>query len=173
MNISYAKECKAGIFLSLCLSFLLMVYAPLEMYFYNLDDFWLSFSMALLVCLVLFFALWVAGSLIFMFLGIINKRIYSIGIIGAFVALICIYIQGTFLINHLSPMDGTDIDWELYNSENIMTIILWIVVLAGCLILIKFVKTAFFIKIAGKSSLFLFMILLFSIVFFRINNIRI
>lgn len=163
--MSYDKQCKAGIAISLCLSFLLTIYAPLEMYFYNIDDFWFNFSMMFPVCLVLFFTLWAVGSLIFIFLDMINKYIYSAGIIGAFTVLICSYIQGTFLINHLPPMDGTDIDWTKYNTENIVTIVLWIAVLAGCLVLIKFAKKEFFIKIAGGGSLFLFMILLVSIVF--------
>ena len=142
-----------------------MVYAPLEMYFYNLDDFWFDFSMLLPVCLMLFFALWVVGSLVFIILDRINKHIYSIGIIGGFVAQICSYMQGTFLINRLPPMDGTDIDWKKYSVENTVTIILWIIVLVSCLILIRFVKKDFFIKIAGGGSFFLFLILLVSIIF--------
>lgn len=163
--MSYVKQYKAGIAISLCLSFLLTVYAPLEMYFYNIDDFWFNFSMVFPVCLVLFFILWAVGSLIFTFLGRINKDMCSVAIAGAFVVLICTYIQGTFLINYLPPMDGTNIDWGKYNAENIVTIILWIVVLAGCLVLAKFAKEELFIKIAGGGSLFLFMILLVSIAF--------
>lgn len=162
---SKVKECRAGIALSLCFSFLLMVYAPLEMFFYNTDDFWFNFSTIFPVCFALFFILWMIGSLIFILLTTLNKQIYCIGILGTFVALVCTYIQGTFFVGNLPPMDGTDIDWGQYHIENYKTIILWFVILICFLLLIKFAKTSFFLKLTEGVSIFLLLILLSSIAF--------
>lgn len=160
---SMMKRCKAGIYISLCLSFLLTIYAPLEMFFYNIDDFWFNFTLMFPVCLILFLVLWMAGSLAFILLGAVNKYIYNVGIAVGFVTLICTYVQGTFLISNLPPMDGTNIDWGEYRAENVKTIILWVLILAACLVIIKFAKISLFNKIAGKVSCYLFLILLFSI----------
>ena len=162
---SKIKECKAGIALSLCFSFLLMIYAPLEMFFYNIDDFWFNFSTILPVCLGLFLAVWVTGSLLFVLLDVMNKNLYRVGIVGGFVALISTYVQGTFLINQLPPMDGTDIDWGQYQIENYKTTVLWFIVLICCLLVIKFAKTSFFLKLTEGVSVFLFLVLLSSIIF--------
>lgn len=162
---SKIKECKAGIALSLCFSFLLMIYAPLEMFFYNIDDFWFNFSTILPVCLGLFLAVWVTGSLLFVLLDVMNKNLYRVGIVGGFVALVSTYVQGTFLINQLPSMDGTDIDWGQYRIENYKTTVLWLIVLICCLLVIKFAKTSFFLKLTEGVSVFLFLILLSSIIF--------
>lgn len=157
------RDCRAGVALSLCITFLLTIYAPLEMYFYNIEDFWFNFTTIFPVCLTLFFILWIVGSIGFVLLSVVNKKIYYVGIIGAFVVLICLYVQGTFLVGNLPPMDGTDINWEQYNIENIKTIVLWIAVLIGCFVLIKFAKIAFFVKMAEGVSVFMFLMLLSSI----------
>ena len=115
------KEGRAGIVLSLCFSFLVMIYAPLEMFFYNTDDFWFNFTTIFPVCFTLFFLLWMIGSLFFVLLNTLNTQIYYIGFFVTFVALVSTYIQGTFLVDNLPPMDGTDIDWEQYHIENYET----------------------------------------------------
>ncbi|MFR0800941.1 MAG: hypothetical protein ACLSHX_07985 [Suilimivivens sp.] len=162
---SKVKEGRAGIVLSLCFSFLVMIYAPLEMFFYNTDDFWFNFTTIFPVCFTLFFLLWMIGSLFFVLLNTLNRQIYYIGFFGTFVALVSTYIQGTFLVDNLPPMDGTDIDWEQYHIENYETIILWFVVLICCLLLIKFGKISFFLKLTEGTSVFLFLILSVSIIF--------
>jgi len=162
---SKVKEGRAGIVLSLCFSFLVMIYAPLEMFFYNTDDFWFNFTTIFPVCFTLFFLLWMIGSLFFVLLNTLNRQIYYIGFFGTFVALVSTYIQGTFLVDNLPPMDGTDIDWEQYHIENYETIILWFVVLICCLLLIKFGKISFFLKLTEGISVFLFLILSVSIIF--------
>lgn len=159
------KEGRAGIVLSLCFSFLVMIYAPLEMFFYNTDDFWFNFTTIFPVCFTLFFLLWMIGSLFFVLLNTLNTQIYYIGFFVTFVALVSTYIQGTFLVDNLPPMDGTDIDWEQYHIENYETIILWFVVLICCLLLIKFGKISFFLKLTEGTSVFLFLILSVSIIF--------
>ena len=162
---SKVKEGRAGIVLSLCFSFLVMIYAPLEMFFYNTDDFWFNFTTIFPVCFTLFYLLWMIGSLFFVLLNTLNRQIYYIGFFGTFVALVSTYIQGTFLVDNLPPMDGTDIDWEQYHIENYETIILWFVVLICCLLLIKFGKISFFLKLTEGISVFLFLILSVSIIF--------
>lgn len=79
---SKVKEGRAGIVLSLCFSFLVMIYAPLEMFFYNTDDFWFNFTTIFPVCFTLFFLLWMIGSLFFVLLNTLNRQIYYIGFLG-------------------------------------------------------------------------------------------
>ena len=155
---------RTGIILSLCTCFLITIYAPLEMFFYNIDDFWFNFSTIFPICLVLFLALWLVGGLLFCFLGAIQKKIYGVAVFVAFVLLICTYIQGTFLINNLPPMDGTNIDWSQYSVENIKTLILWIIVFLFCIALWRLLKTVKFLRLIEGISLFLFGMLLVSII---------
>ena len=158
------KYSRTGIFLSLCISFLLSIYAPLELYFYNLDDFWFNFSTMLPVCIFLFFGIWVSGSLVFILIRKLSKQAYKALLLFAFIGFISTYIQGTFLIKNLPPMDGTNIDWTLYRLENIKTITLWVIVSIFCTIVIKTIKIEYFTKIIDGVSAFFTLILLLSII---------
>ena len=50
------------------MSFLVALYAPLELYFTNRDDFWFDFTSLLPCCLAMFAGCWAAGAILLLFL---------------------------------------------------------------------------------------------------------
>lgn len=156
------KKYKTGIVLALCISFLLTVYAPLELYIFN--DFWFDFSTLLPFCLVLFLISWGMGGCFFCLLGRVGQKPYKVALFIAFLGLVCTYIQGTFLIKHLPPTDGSDIDWSEYWVEDVKTLLLWVIVCGLLFVLFKVLKGKRFYRLVEGSCLFLAATLFVSII---------
>ncbi len=128
-----------GIILSASACFMFFLYAPLEMYFTNKNEFWFDFYRLAPFMLLIFLITTILGSLAFLVLFCIHERLYQVGLTVCFVAFLASYIQGNFLIKHLPPLDGTDIDWSQYAGERIKTVLIWLIVTAVVLTLIKFI----------------------------------
>ncbi len=122
-----------AILLSLAASFMLGVFAPIEIYYSNQDQFWFEINKLVPVVLIIFAGIFVLSLLLLSVLYLINDKIYVIGLALYFVAYISTYIQGNFLVKNLPGLDGTQPDWKKYISEDIKTIAVWVVV-AGIVI---------------------------------------
>ena len=108
---SSIKEISAGIVLALVLSFLLCVYAPIELFIANQSDFWFSTDNLWTPALMLFGISFVLLTAIFAVLRKIGKTPYIIGIAVAFIALVISYVQGNFLVSGLPSLEGANVDW--------------------------------------------------------------
>lgn len=128
-----------GIILSMAISFLFFLYAPLELYFTNKNEFWFDFYKMIPILLVAFLTVAVFGSLVFYLLKLISERLYQMGLSVCFIAYIASYIQGNFLVKNLPTLDGSEIDWSLYTAERIKSIVVWVVVIIAILVLVKIV----------------------------------
>lgn len=125
-----------GILLSAAISFIWLLYAPVEMYCSNLDEFWFSFGVLLRLSLGMFAAGMVVLVVIYGILLWIHPVLYKIGLAGGMVLLICTYIQGEFLIKGLPVLDGSTIDWNAYPQLRRASLILWIVAVAVVVLLL-------------------------------------
>ncbi len=118
-----------GIAASCALSFLICVYAPLDLYFNNQGEFWFDLYVLLPYVTGMFVAAAVTGSLLTVFCFWINQRLYQFVWMIEFVLFACTYIQGNYLTKHLPPLDGTEFHWADYAQGRYETVILWVAVL--------------------------------------------
>ena len=137
------KDFVPALLVSLAASFMIMVFAPIEIYYSNQDQFWFEIKQLIPVVVCLFVAFFVVSLVVLGVLFLINKKAYNVGIILYFIAFLSTYIQGNFLVKNLPGLDGTQPVWKDYISEDIKTIIVWVVVSA--------IVIAFAIKFKSKK----------------------
>ena len=127
-----------GFALSLTMSFMLEAYAPFQLYFNNKYEFWFDFKLMLVphiaATVLLFFVLFA----VFVVSYLLYDRFCDVLVFFAFFVLIGLYIQGNFMSGHLPPMDGTTIDWSLYQNDIRLSWIIWILLLVIVVLLIHF-----------------------------------
>lgn len=153
----------SGLLLSLCLSFLVCIYAPLELYLTNISEFWIKSSEYVPACLIMFFAVLIAGIIGFTVVRLINKNLYDICLVIGGAVLLGMYIQGNFLIKNLPSMEGAKVDWGNYPAERIKSIIAFavpIVIFAVLLIVLKSKKFRKAVSVESGVLLLLFAITL-------------
>lgn len=119
---------KPALILSFTMCFMLFLYAPLELYFSNKSEFWFDIYTLFPVMLGIFVLAFVGSCVVFMILRLIHKKVYQAGFVSYFIAFLCTYIQGNFLVMGLPPLAGTPIFWENYPGERIKCIVMWVVV---------------------------------------------
>ena len=96
-----------GICVSLALSFLLFIYAPLELYSANKKEMWFDAYQMLPFMLVFFGVLLGTSVLLFVLIRRISLSLYKAAVALYFIVYICTYVQGNFLVSNLPPLDGT------------------------------------------------------------------
>lgn len=144
-----SKELFSGSIITLALCFMLFLYAPLELFFSNRDEFWFDVYILLPVLIITFLAFTITSIGILRFLYIVHIKLYQAGLVIYFIAFICSYIQGVFLVSNLPPLDGTAVDWNQYMPEQVISLFLWIAVTVIVLILIKFMHMEKFYKVVN------------------------
>lgn len=129
------KVLSAGLVLSAALSFLLTVYAPLELFMGSQSDFWFTHKQLGLSAGILFGILTLLGCLCFFLLRLWGRTPYAVGLGVGFALLLAAYIQGTFLTGALPAMDGTEVDWNSQPLQRWISIGLIVGCLALCLLM--------------------------------------
>lgn len=176
---SILKQLTPGWIISFVFCYMLLVYEPLVMYCPNKYDFWFDFGIMLPPMLKIFLFFFIALSAILtgvFFLSFRSKRFsdnlrpYKITLLVVFLAFIVLYIQGNYLIGDLPALDGSQIDWSVYKTENLITLAIFIVLAAALIFTsIKFGLSAL-VKCAAGLSLAVFGMLTFSLVIVANEN---
>lgn len=117
-------------------SFMFFIYEPIITYTANVNDFWFDSKLMLPSTILYFIGLFVfmlfIFSYIYFFSCTIKKEIlYKICIAISFVFVVFAYIQGVYLVGNLPTLDGTTIEWDSYTKDKIISIVVFILVLAG------------------------------------------
>ena len=123
------KADKSGAFvLALVSSFLLTVYAPLETYFTNKNEFWFDFFDIVGAELIGFLAIFgvLFGGLLLA--RKIHEKCYRFFYLLGSICLLEVYLEGTFFVKGLPLLDGRRIDWSQYASRRILTISAFLVI---------------------------------------------
>lgn len=126
--------------LAVSASFLLCLYAPLEIYFTNQSDFWFDFHTIIGMDLAAFA---VIAILLFglQFLAYcIHYIAYRVVFIGGTVCFFLLYAEGTLFAKNLPRLDGRQIDWSQYISHRLISVALLAGLVAIALILLKIFK---------------------------------
>lgn len=148
-----------AILLSITACFMIFIFAPLEIYLGNQREFWYD-SYTLFPFLIKDFLFFVAVSIVVHIIAyFLGEFLYTAALYCYFTCFIACYIQGNYLVNSLPPFDGTQIDWNLYRSENIKCIIIWLIIAIILLALVIIIKAKKFQKLVSFVSVFFFLML--------------
>ena len=135
-NESRTKQTmKIAVVLSFTTCFMFFIYAPLELYFTNQGEFF--YDIYILLPLVFCNFLIFLGSSIGLFLLLRKTKWYYLCLYAYFIAFICSYVQGNFLVAWLPLIKGEMLNWNNYPAERIKSVLLWIIVIGLFLLLYK------------------------------------
>ena len=148
------------IFVSLAVSFLLIVYGPVEVFYNNSGELSYNIKDVLLFMLPLFLLILLFLLCIFFIIRQISQKLEFYILLLAFSGLIFLYLQGNIFTAKLPPLDGREIQWQEYGSENIKGLLLFLILVAAVFLLFFLLgkeKTKNIIKVI---ALLLFFVLL-------------
>ena len=166
----WKKQLVPGLILSLALSFLLGLYAPLELYFTNITefqfDFWALFPQLLKLFGILL-AVCVVG---FGLCYLIHNRLYDLALVLGGIGYCIAYVHGMYLVGNLPPLDGTDFSWSDYHKEAVISLIVCAVIAVIFILLVRFLHMKKTRKVIAGLSLFFTAILVVTGVTVGITN---
>lgn len=166
----WKKQLVPGLILSLALSFLLGLYAPLELYFTNITefqfDFWALFPQLLKLFGILL-AVCVVG---FGLCYLIHNRLYDLALVLGGIGYCIAYVHGMFLVGNLPPLDGTDFSWSDYHKETVISLIVCAVIAVIFILLVRFLHMKKTRKVIAGLSLFFTAILVVTGITVGITN---
>lgn len=160
----------SGGLMTLAFSFLLALYAPLELFFTNIDEFRFGFSALCPELLQLFGLLLMAGMAAFAFCYVLYDRLFDVVLMAGLIVYVCTYVQGMFLVGNLPPVDGSPIQWGSYRAEMLQSLILWAVVFVAVVLMVRFLGMKRMYKVASGLSAFFTAILLVTLVTVCLTN---
>ena len=154
---------KTGLTLSIGLSCLWMFYAPLQLYFTNINEFKYDIYAILPTILLMFVVGLLVGILVFFISIKINEKVYLFGIFVALILLLASFIQGNFLLSDLPALDGSSFEWDKHVVGNVSSLCVWTVVgvIVGYLYW-KFNKRVF-LFLANTCSMIIMLICIISL----------
>ena len=145
------KDWLPGVLMAAAISFLLFLYAPVDLYCSNIDEFWFDFDVLLRMAAMMFGISLVTLTLLYLLATWIHPYLYRIGLAVGLAVLLITYVQGNFLVGNLPVLDGTSISWEDYSALQTESVILCIVVLAIVVLLFLLLKKQLF----GKACMYI------------------
>lgn len=134
---NYFKVFLPSFSVSFAISFMLMLYEPLMLFFNNKDEFWFSFKMIIVPHLAGFVFAGTAIFFCYLIAYLLYDRFHDVLVFLGLIIFISLYIQGNFMVKTLPQMDGSAINWVDYAKEIRSSHILWICVLIGIVLLIR------------------------------------
>ena len=152
-----------GIAVSFALCFMLLVYAPFELYLTNQSSFWYTFSTMAQYTLAMFAVGMLLCVIAFFITAKFGDKIMTAAVAAVVFVMLGAYIQGTFLVSGLPGMDGRAIDWNAYPAERIKSISAWMLSAAGTAVLLWKLGRDKFKKIAGYAGAALGLMLVLSL----------
>ncbi len=147
------KNSLASIIMSFAACFMIFLYAPIEIFFTNVEEFNFAFSDIISTMLPVFFGAFILFSGIFIILRRINIKVYNIVLIIYFIIFVSTYIQGTYMSGNLPPLDGRTINWAEYSDQRIHSIVLLVAVSAIMILIVKFKQWDIMYKMVKFLSL--------------------
>ena len=164
------KDTKAGLFISLCFSFMLMIYEPLNIFVSNRSDFefdiYFFFPLLLVQAVVCFLILY----LLFFIARLINKNVYKIFTIILLILLIFSYIEGNYLAGSLPGIDGEKMILSNFTIERIISLVILITIVSTLIYVYKKYKFEMIDKVSKYSSLLIIAMLFVSMISFPFSK---
>jgi len=150
--------------LSFVISFTVFVYEPIMLYATNKTDLWFDF-MTMMKPVVLLFVIAVIA--LIAFYTVLNKlskkdKVYNIILTISFIVYFTSYIQGNYLLAKLPGLDGTTIIWKGFLVQNIITAVIWLILILSYIFTIKKYSFEKVLNVSYKVALAVFIMLLAS-----------
>lgn len=159
-----------GIIIIFVSAFMFLIYEPLLMYSTNINDFWFDFSLLFSSNIIIFLTIFLLFFLIYMSIYFIDKsyfknnkllNIFTIILFGLF---ILFYIQGNFLIYDLPKLDRSIIRWNMYSTQNFISILLFNIIFISLVISCYKFKIEKVVNITKYVALTIFVMLSVSLI---------
>lgn len=160
------RSIRSTVMLSISVCFMFFIYAPLELYLTNKDEFWYDIYVLAPIMGCVFIILATLCILAFLLINKCGTRLYDVSVTALFIVFICSYIQGNYLIKYLPAIDGRQIDWSLYSKGRIESVVLWIAVIAIIGAIVKRFSMQRFhkvIEVVSICMMFMFIITLITL----------
>ena len=138
----FLKKYKSVLLVAFTFMFLIFVYAPVSLYFSDINEF--PFDIAD-IAEVMLPGMLLACVLLSAFLVLVQKITPAVGEWLLFIfcyLLVACFLQGNFLSDYLPSLDGSPVDWSEFNKERFISLLLW------CILAVIF----FFLRIRLKKS---------------------
>lgn len=152
MKKTYFFPIKPAILLSIAVSFMFFLYAPIELYLNNKEEFWYDLYILVPIMFVVFLIFFCLNVLILTISRLINEKLYTLFLMLEFIAFICSYIQGNYLIDYLPIINGEYINWDLYPQGRVYSAVLWAIVVVITLVMVKLLHMEKMLKIVNGIS---------------------
>lgn len=139
--------------MAFALSFLLLIYAPFELYLTNHLEFWFTAGQLAPYALTLFAAAFAGTALVLYLAKRVSGKLYTVLAAACLTVFLCSWIQGSYLVFDLPAMNGAPVDWSAFPLDRACSLGLWIVVTALVVLLAVKLGTKCFEKLAALVSL--------------------
>lgn len=151
------------------LSFLLIIFAPLELFFTNKNEWWFQVIDIIGILLLLFAVAEAVGGLVIILIS--QHKIEKMVGILSWLSLY-FYIQGTYIPCSYGVLDGKEINWKEYWYYGMASIALGITLLIAIAFLIKRWGVSRFARVMKSVSSFVILILLSTLgaLYFQTNQ---
>ena len=158
------KELLPAYIITFVFCYMLFVYEPILLYTTNQLDFWFDLALMAGPMLLGFAMFFFAGAIVMTSIFLINKAIvrekdptvYRIITIALFFVFFTVYIQGNFLAGGLPALDGSEIDWDSFGNNDLITLGVCVLLLGAIIFfLVKFkVKLTFILTVIAAVGVF-------------------
>ena len=129
------KDFIPEIILQVAACFMFFIYAPVEFYFTDVDQFTYDVYDILKYMVPVFFAVLVISIVVMILMRVISNKLHDI-VLGLYIAVfVAAYIQGSYMSSFLPVLDGHEIIWSDYSVNRIWSVALW----AGLIAIVFFI----------------------------------
>lgn len=150
--------------LSFVISFTVFINEPIMLYATNKTDLWFDFMTMMRPVVILFGLSLIALVVFYTVIKMLSKKdkVYNIILVISFIIYFASYIQGNYLLAKLPGLDGTTIIWKGFLVQNIITAIIWLVLIVSYIITIKKFSFEKVLNVSSKIAIAIFIMLLVS-----------
>lgn len=122
-----------GVLLALAGCFLLLLYAPLQTYLQNTDDFTYDFLDLLRMTVPVFAAAFAAAAVLVCLICALDRKgkVYKALLAAELFLFAVLYIEGTFMSHYLPTLNGAGIAWENYSVHRYYDAAMFVAVAAA------------------------------------------